>query len=533
MKYRYVLAILLGLAATSAIAQNAGTGPTGSIPFGRGVGVQGYTWRAPASARSSAGLNIDNFTGHGDSNYSIVATDQIVATNAAFTLARTWTLPAANAVNPGQCVRVFDFQGTVTATNTLSIARAGSDTINGGTSVLINVAYGGYVVCSDGISKWSAQAIGAQVTSLTRNTNTTSALAITSTYCGQYLERSASGSVMSDTLSTSGLSPGCLITIKNVDASAPYEVTVSGGTLDGVSSGFMTLGYRQSGSIQFDGTNFHSILKPTRVLTGPSGYTFYVNPSTGNDNNHGLDSTHAFATRQKCWSYYQQSVDMGGTPFGTSNVCQLADATYTDQFQAVGALAGQDFAAKLTFQGNCTTPANVKINYAGLAWSGDDKAQFAIRCMRNSTSLASSNIILVQHGGTLLVVLDKIEMQGGASTASHFIAQINGEIVFSSNYTIVASGGGTGCSWNATSKGTILLLAPIVIDQSGGSISFGNWACVNDAGLIAATGLTFNGGSTGTRYSATTNGIINTGGGGANYFTGTIAGSTATGGIYE
>jgi hypothetical protein len=116
---------------------------------------------APSSARSSSLLNIDSFTGHGDSIYTILATDRTVGTNAAFTASRTWTLPAANAVNPGQEIIVADFQGTVTGVNTLVISRAGADTVNGGTSVTISSANGAYMLKSDGTSKWTAQALGA------------------------------------------------------------------------------------------------------------------------------------------------------------------------------------------------------------------------------------------------------------------------------------------------------------------------------------------------------------------------------------
>lgn len=119
---------------------------------------------APATARSNSLLNIDQFTGHGDSIYTILATDRTVGTNAAFTASRAWTLPAANAVNAGQEIIVADFQGTVTGTNTIVITRAGSDTINGGTTVTVNVANGAYLLKSDGTSKWTAQALGAQAT---------------------------------------------------------------------------------------------------------------------------------------------------------------------------------------------------------------------------------------------------------------------------------------------------------------------------------------------------------------------------------
>lgn len=127
-----------------------------TLPVNNG-GTNGTT---PASARGGAGLNIDQLTGHGDSIYTILSTDRTVATNAAFTASRTWTLPAANAINPGQQLLVADFQGTVTATNTLVITRAGADTVNGGTSVTINSANGAYLLWSDGVSKWTAQQIG-------------------------------------------------------------------------------------------------------------------------------------------------------------------------------------------------------------------------------------------------------------------------------------------------------------------------------------------------------------------------------------
>ena len=53
-------------------------------------------------------------------------------------------------------------------------------------------------------------------------------------------------------------------------------------------------------------------------------------------------------------------------------------------------------------------------------------------------------------------------------------------------------------------------------------------------GWIAAEGSTWIGSATGTRYNAIFNGVIYTGGGGANFFPGDVAGSTdATGGQYN
>jgi hypothetical protein len=140
---------------------NLGNGVTGTL----GIANGGTAQSSAAAARGSSGLNVESFTGHGDSNYTILAADKVVGSNAAFTASRTWTLPAANAVNPGQPLVVADFQGTVTGTNTLVISRIGSDTINGGTSVTVSSANGAYILWSDGASKWTAQAIGAAAAS--------------------------------------------------------------------------------------------------------------------------------------------------------------------------------------------------------------------------------------------------------------------------------------------------------------------------------------------------------------------------------
>lgn len=119
-----------------------------------------------ATARTPTGLNIDELTSKGDTNYQILATDRTVGTSATLTAARTWTLPAASSLNAGQYLIVQDFVGGVSNADTLTIQRAGSDTLNGSaTSVTINTSGGGYLFISNGINNWSAQALGAQASS--------------------------------------------------------------------------------------------------------------------------------------------------------------------------------------------------------------------------------------------------------------------------------------------------------------------------------------------------------------------------------
>lgn len=69
--------------------------------------------------------------------------------------ARTVTLPAANAFVAGQLIYVKDGNGNA-GTNNVTVSRAGSDTIDGGsaTSVVISTNNGKIWLESDGVSKW-------------------------------------------------------------------------------------------------------------------------------------------------------------------------------------------------------------------------------------------------------------------------------------------------------------------------------------------------------------------------------------------
>jgi len=106
-----------------------------------------------ATARTN--LNVDKRSGFSDVAYVVLTTDKYVAQTGTLTLSRAVTLPAASAINAGRELIIADESGTVTATNTLVITRAGTDTIDGATTETINVAYGARRLTSDGVSKWT------------------------------------------------------------------------------------------------------------------------------------------------------------------------------------------------------------------------------------------------------------------------------------------------------------------------------------------------------------------------------------------
>jgi len=99
-------------------------------------------------------------TAVGNANYTILATDVYVYTSVAFTAPRAWTLPSAASYGPGRLLRVVDVLGTLTSTNTLTITRAGTDTINGLTTKVLLNAYQSVLLACDGVSLWSVVAVG-------------------------------------------------------------------------------------------------------------------------------------------------------------------------------------------------------------------------------------------------------------------------------------------------------------------------------------------------------------------------------------
>ena len=89
-----------------------------------------------------------------DANITIANREDVIVIITSITTGRTIALPAATTL--GQRVTILDISGSVSATNTVTINRAGSDTINNAlTSYVLNVAYG-YIECvASGTTKWN------------------------------------------------------------------------------------------------------------------------------------------------------------------------------------------------------------------------------------------------------------------------------------------------------------------------------------------------------------------------------------------
>jgi hypothetical protein len=131
-------------------------GLAGSDNFSFKVSPNGSTWTTAIllDAATGAATFANQRTAVLDASYSALVTDRLVA-YAALTAARAVTLPAAASYPPGQRLVVADESGACSATNTITLSRAGSDTINGAASLIIAAAYGYVALESNGSNAWT------------------------------------------------------------------------------------------------------------------------------------------------------------------------------------------------------------------------------------------------------------------------------------------------------------------------------------------------------------------------------------------
>lgn len=123
--------------------------------------TDGISWFDVWSVNNTTGVvtqtgdHVYPVTSQDDANLTIAASVRDIVTTAAFTAGRTWTLPAANSRPAGARLRIIDAVGAFSAAFPLTIARAGSDTINGGTSFVVSAARAVVDLITNGTNAWT------------------------------------------------------------------------------------------------------------------------------------------------------------------------------------------------------------------------------------------------------------------------------------------------------------------------------------------------------------------------------------------
>ena len=252
--------------------------------------------------------------------------------------------------------------------------------------------------------------------------------------------------------------------------------------------------------------------------------TYYVR-TDGSDSNNGLANTSggAFLTIQKAidtavaldLATYDVTIQLGAGTYSVSGGNELKSI--------VGA-------GKIIIVGDETTPSNVTVtqtgsptNSQGCFYAFGVKGLYSLRGMKLTSATSPGYGINISGGSRV----EYQNMNFGAITTYHVRAVDGATLEVTGNYTI--SGGAVG---HVVASSSIVRCQSRTITLSGTPAFSGQFAFATAAGYYVASLLTFSGSATGPRYSATLNGVINTAGGGASYFPGGSAGSTATGGQY-
>jgi hypothetical protein len=251
--------------------------------------------------------------------------------------------------------------------------------------------------------------------------------------------------------------------------------------------------------------------------------SFYV-ATTGSDSaNTGLTSGSPWATLQHAWNFISSNYDLNGHQV-TINV---ADGAYSSGCASTGAMVGQ--ISPVIFNGDTPTPANCIISLAtGNCFSSSNGANITVQGFTLQVSGGGGSCLAALYGG---IINQQANIFAPCfTTANHMSIATGGIISINSNYNVT---GGAGAHI-ANTGGSVILPAAMTIFASG---SIG-WA---QAFIVASgsgsnsnmAGMNFSGGTySGPRYAVTLNAVVNTNGGGANFFPGNSAGSSSTGGQY-
>jgi hypothetical protein len=268
-------------------------------------------------------------------------------------------------------------------------------------------------------------------------------------------------------------------------------------------------------------SNLGILSVPREVLT--ANRTYYVR-TDGSDSNNGLANTSggAFLTIQKAINV---AVALDLSIYDVT--IQIGAGTYSSVGNELKSIVG---AGKIIIVGDETTPANVTVtqtgsptNSQGCFYAFGVKGLYSLRGMKLTSATSPGYGINISAGS-------RIEFQNmnfGAITTYHVRAVDGATLEVTGDYTI--SGGAVG---HVVASSSTVRCQSRTITLSGTPAFSGQFANATAAGYYIASILTFSGSATGPRYSATLNGVINTAGGGASYFPGDSAGSTATGGQY-
>jgi hypothetical protein len=294
----------------------------------------------------------------------------------------------------------------------------------------------------------------------------------------------------------------------------------------------------------FDGTRWIIVGGANRspgqlpLLQAPQDW--YVNNATGNDSTYDgtsptVSGVHGpFKTMNRA---HQETIKYNMN--GYNQTVHVADGTYVQDPSTSVYLGPQNGAGQVFWVGNISAPQNVSVSSSGLHGlcfhvTGDGYDIGGFRCTSTGTGDGGHGILV--NGGRATIH----DMRWGPCTNSHSGAYAAGTAIWNSGLDIIEAGGNAQFHLYSSSNGHLEiygLASPTVTALNVlGSVNFSNgFVNAGELGIAIApySSITGYGNVTGSKFSASLNGVVISGSGGdVNYFPGNSPGVTATGGQY-
>lgn len=265
-----------------------------------------------------------------------------------------------------------------------------------------------------------------------------------------------------------------------------------------------------------------SIVKKRRRTVLTAALSLYVR-TDGSDTNNGMSNVAggAFLTLQAAINYVANKLDLNGNAV----TIQVGAGTYAAGVTIDGPFVGTSGGGSVSLVGDTTTPSNVLISVTSanciVAQNGAvvNVGGFKVVAATSGIGLAATTSARIIQTG---------KMDFGACATSHFNVASGGKITnFGVNYDIT---GAAPAHWLANGTGSLVSVQLSTITITGTPAFSSQFASASSLCHVLCNANTFSGSATGTRYSATLNAVIESGGA---TLPGNAAGSTATGGQYS
>lgn len=260
----------------------------------------------------------------------------------------------------------------------------------------------------------------------------------------------------------------------------------------------------------------------------------YVNSATGSDAYDGTSATFTSGIHGPFATLARASTEVNKWNLNGYNVTvHVANGTYTSVN-----LPDPGGNGAVLWQGNDATPASCLITVANtiaIGAAGNKNYLSGFKITTTGTASANSGACLHAQGGNVVVVISNFEV--GPSIGSCFYAyggayiRLGGTMKLTGN--IASSAFSNGAFMEATLGGRFDVLAVGAQPLTVGSHTCSYFAFASFLSSIFFTYSSLTGTlSSGQKYNASSNSVISSGGGGASYFPGTVAGGVSTGGQY-